>query len=228
VTYLELLQALHRECGASGVAPSNVTNLTGEANRLAGWVRDANMHVQNLWENWKFLKQSDSRALTPAVNTLAAPTGMGAGMWDLDTFKIIPAGETVPMEVLAAEYDEVKTEEVDTSEGTPWRAVVMPDNSLRFEGTPDAADTFEADYFREPDPTELDSNGDTSSIPARFHNVILGRALILYANFEGADEIKTQGLELYNDYLARLENSQLPNQRKARYRTGGHFEVVAS
>lgn len=227
MTYLQLLQELHRECGAAGVAPVAVTSLTGEAARLAGWVKQANLDIQNMWENWKFLQVTDSRALTPTDNTLDAPTDMGDGMWDLDTFKIIRVGETVPEDVLANEFDEVKTEIVDTSAGTPWRVVVMPDNSLRFEGTPNAADTFTGLYYREPDAAELTAAGDVSSIPARFHRVITGRALILYANFEGADEIKTQGAEIVADYLPRLENSQLPNQRKARFRTGGVFEVIA-
>lgn len=226
MTYLELLRKLHTDCGAAGQAPSAVTNLTGEAARLAGWIRDANTDVQNLWENWKFLRRTDSRALTPASNVLAAPTDMGDGLWDDETFYVLQVGDTVAMPLLVAEYDEVKTELVDVSPGPPWRAVIMPNNSLRFEGTPNTADTFTADYYREPDPDELTANADESSIPSRFHRVILGRALILYANFEGAEEVKTQGLEIYTDYLARLENSQLPNQRKARYRTGGHFTVT--
>jgi hypothetical protein len=227
VTYLQLLQALHRECGAAGAAPSGVTNLTGEASRLAGYIRDANLDIQNLWLNWKFLWDQDSRALTPTSNVLAAPTGMGDGLWDEDTFKITPAGETVAQPLIVQEYDEVKSEDVDTTAGTPWRAVIMPDNSLRFEGTPDAADTFTADYFREPDADELTAAGDEPSIPSRFHQVIIGAALIKYATYEGAEEILTKGQGIYAEYLARLENSQLPNQSKARFRTGGHFTVRA-
>lgn len=226
MNYLQLLQTLHRESGAAGTQPTTVTSLTGEANRLAGWIRQANMDVQNLWENWKFLRETASETLTPGDNELAAPSDMGEGMWDDETFFLTPAGETVPQQLLVAEYDDVKSEEVDTTEGTPWRAVIMPDNSLRFESTPNAADTFTADYYREPDEAELTAATDVPSIPARFHRVIIGRALILYANFEGAEEIKTQGVEIYTDYLARLENSQLPNQRKSRYRTGGHFVVT--
>ena len=225
MTYLQLLQDLHRECGAAGTSPSSVLNLTGEVARLAGYIRQANMDIQNLWLNWKFLWRQDSRDLTPDNNTLAAPSDMGDGLWDMDTFKITPDGDTVAQPLLAAEYEDVKAEDVDTSEGTPWRAVVMPDGSLRFEGTPDAADTFTADYFREPDTTELAENSDEPSIPARFHQAIIGKALMKYAEYEGAEEIMTKGQGIYAEYLARLENSQLPNQRKARFRTGGHFTV---
>lgn len=223
MTFLELVQALHRESGAAGNAPTTVTNQTGEADRMVNWIKQANLHVQNLWENWKFLRTTDSRALTASVNTLSAPSNLG--MWDFDTFRIIPNGETTAETILAAEYEDVKTEDLDTSSGTPWRATVMPDGSLRFEGTPDAADTFQADYYRVPLTTELTNNADLSSIPARFHNVILGRALILYANYEGAEEIRTQGVELYTDYLARLENSQLPNRAHSRFRTGANIVV---
>lgn len=223
MTFLELVQALHRESGAAGNAPTTVTSQTGEANRMVNWVKQANLHVQSLWENWKFLREEDSRSLTAAVNTLSAPADLG--MWDLDTFRITPYGETDSQVIVSAEYEDVKTEDLDTTSGTPWRAVVMPDGSLRFEGTPSAADTFEADYYRVPDTTELTANANTSSIPAKFHNVILGRALILYANYEGAEEIRTQGIELYTDYLARLENSQLPNRAHSRYRTGATIVV---
>lgn len=225
MTYLQLLQALHRDCGAAGAVPLAVTGLTGEVARLAGYVRQANEDIQNLWATWKFLWRQDSRALTPTDNTLDAPADFGDGLWDLDTFRITPAGDTLAQPILGAEYEEVRGEDLDTTTGTPWRAVVMPDGSLRFEGTPDAADTFTADYWRSPDPDELEAAADEPSIPARFHNVILGKAIMKYAEFEGAEEIMAKGQDLYNTYLPRLENSQLPNQRKARYRTGGHFTV---
>ena len=67
---------------------------------------------------------------------------------------------------------------------------------------------------------------DVSVIPVRYHKVILGRALILYANYENAAEAKTQGNETYTEQLARLENNQLPNQFGSRFRTGGSFEVI--
>lgn len=224
MNYLQLVQALHRESGAAGNAPSAVTNQTGEALRLVNWVKSANLYVQNLWVNWKFLRETYSQALTPSTNTLSAPADLG--MWDTDTFRLTEVGETDSSSILAAEYEDVKGEEVDDTAGTPWRATVMPDGSLRFEGTPDAADTFTADYYRVPDETELTANTDTPTIPARFHDVILGRALILYANFEGAEEIRKQGVEIYTDYLARLENSQLPNHGHSRFRTGGQIVVT--
>lgn len=225
MTFLELVQELHYESGAAGTAPTSVVSQQGQARRMVNWIKQANLDVQNLWANWKFLRSTDSRALTAAVNTLAVPSDFADGFWDTDTFRIVRAGETTEEIILVAQYEDVKEEILDTSSGTPWRVTVMPNSSLRFEGTPDAADTFKGDYYRGPDEDELAANSDESSIPSRFHRVILGRALILYANYESAPEAKIQGQEIYDDYLARLENHQLPNRDHARYRTGAQIVV---
>lgn len=228
-TFLQLVQDLHREAGCAGNAPATVSGtLTGEAKRLVNWIKGSNLEIQNKWENWKFLRCTYSQTTTATVNTLAAPTApnaLGAGMWDYDTFFVTQSGDTVKMPLVCQEYSEVKTEIVDITPGVPWRVVVMPDNSLRFEGTPDGAHTIEADFFREPLTTELTSDGDTSSIPSRFHRVILGHALMAYAEYEGAQEIMSKGQRIYGEQMALLENSQLDNKKKARFRTGGHFQV---
>lgn len=231
MNYLQLVQELHRECGAAGTAPVTVVgNITGEAKRLINWIKTSNLEIQDMYENWKFLRCTYSQALTPTVNTLAAPTSpnaIGAGMWDYDTFFLTPAGDTVSSPLVCQEYSEVKTEVLDTTPSSPWRVVVMPDNSLRFEGTPDAADVITADFFREPVVTELAVDADTPSIPARFHRAIVGHALIAYAEYEGAQEILSKGQRIYTEQMARLENSQLDNKKKSRFRTGGFFEVIA-
>lgn len=237
MTFLGLVQELHRECGAAGRAPTTVIGVTGEAARLVGWIKKANLAVQDLWENWKFLRCAYSQTLTAGANTLAAPTvpnAIGSGMWDLSTFKLQRVSDTFASPLLAVEYDDVKEEIIDTTSSTPWRVTIMPDNSLRFEGTPNAADTITADFYREPIRDELDNTVTgaddlESSIPVKFQQVIIGKAQTYYGNYEGAAEQKTQGMELYTDYLARLENSELPNGGKSRYRVGRgqHIEVIA-
>ncbi len=202
-------------------------NQTAQTLRLVNWIKAANLDVQNLWLNWKFLYRTDTgRTWTPGDNTLAAPTDFADGMWDSKTFRIVPEGDTQEENILVVQFEDVKEELLDESDGTPWRVTVMPDDSLRFEGTPDAEDEFRAVYYRGPDEDELEANSDESSIPSRFHRVILGRALQLYANYESAPEIKIQGDEIYDTYLARLENKQLPNRDHARYRTGADIQVI--
>lgn len=218
-TFLELVQDLHRESGATGNPPTTVVAASGENRRLVNWVRQADNFIQDQFFNWKFLWKRYSQSTGASVATLAAPTDLK--YWDLDTFKV--DGDLTP----AVEYEEIKSEVLDDSTGLPARVIIMPDNSLLFEPIPDQAYSVSADYYKVP--ATLTANSDVSAIPPAFHEAILGRALMLYGNYENAAEAKDQGNEIYGPALARLESHQLPNQRYSSYapRKGGGFEVIA-
>ncbi len=222
-SYLELIQQLHRDCGAAGTEPAGVAGLTGEAKRLANWIKRADEYVQLKYVNWKFKRATYSVATVAATATAAKPAGLK--YWDFQTFFIIEPGETDKNPFIAVEYDKVKADIFDTDEHIPWRAIVMPDNSLQFDPVPDDAYTIEADYYTVP--TLLAANDDISDIPPEYHQIIIGRALLLYANFENAPEIKDQGEEIYLEQLALLENDQLPNQEHSRFNTGAMIDVIA-
>ena len=222
-TFLELVQDLHEEVGAAGVAPTAVTGQTGEASRLVNWIKRADEYVQLKYVNWKFLRNIFSFATTASVATLSKPTGLR--YWDRKTFTIIYPGETDKNPLAVVEYDAIKSDILDTTTGVPSRAIIMPNNDLQFEPVPDDAYTIGADYYVRP--TLLAANTDVSAIPEEFHRVILGRAMILYANYESAPEIKDQGEEIYVEQLALLENDQLPNQYQSRFNTGAEIEVIA-
>ena len=222
-TYLELTAQLHRDCGAAGTEPTAVTGLTGEAKRLANWIIQADNYVQLKYVNWKFLRALYSTATVASTATLAKPATLK--YWDFKTFTIIEPGETDKNPLEAIEYDKIKREILDVTEGQPWRAIVMPDHSLQFEPVPDAIYTIGADYYDTP--TLLAANSDISTIPPEYHQIIIGRAMILYANFESSPEIKDQGEEIYTEQLALLENDQLPNQEHSRFNTGARIEVIA-
>ena len=224
-TYLELLQDLHREVGAAGTSPQGVTGLSGEAERLAGWIRSADNFVQLKYVNWKFLtnKFTTGNTTTQGDATMAKPTGLR--YWDWKSFTIIEPGGTEKYPISAVEYDKVKRDILDTTEGFIDRIIIDNDNSLIFEPVPDGIYTINADYYVRP--TLLAVSADVSLIPEEFHQIIVGRAMILYANFESAPEIKDQGEEIYLEQLALLENDQLPNQHQSRFNTGAEIEVIA-
>lgn len=223
MTFLELVQAFHRECGASGLAPSTVVSQRGEAGRLVAWIKQADIYVQELWENWKFRRSTYNEVTAIGSNDL--PVVTDAAWFDPDTFQIKEAGTTEYYPIEVVEYDAIKNEVRDTDNGLPYRVVIMPDGTLEVDPPADGVHTIRGDYYT--NPIEMAANIDVSAIPPRYHRVIIGRALILYGNYENASEAKTQGQEIYMEQLARLENNQLPNQHNSRFRTGGHFEVIA-
>lgn len=223
-TFLQLVEELHTEAGASGVAPTAVTNQRGEAKRLVGWVKRADSVIQCRWLNWKFLRSSAQFDQDTVVDmdTLTVPVGWG--FWDEATFHVLYPGETLPQYVQVVEYEDVKSEIIDTSRsGPPERIVLMPNGDLRIDPKPDAIYTITADYFIKP--VLLAANADVSAIPEQYHSAIIGRALMLYGNFENAAEQKSQGAELYADFLQQLETHELPNKFGSRSRTGGNFTV---
>jgi len=222
-TYLQLVQDLHVGVGAAGVKPQAVTGLSGEAERLANWIRRADNQIQLKYVNWKFLRNVFSFATTASVATLSKPTGLR--YWDEKTFTIIYPGETEKYPIRAVEYDAIKRDILDTTTGVPDRVIIMPDGDLQFEPIPDDVYTIGADYYVRP--TLLAASADVSAIPEEFHDIILGRAMILYANYESAPEIKDQGEEIYVEQLALMENDQLPNQHQSRFNTGAMIEVIA-
>ena len=199
----------------------------GETGRLVNWIKRADRKITLKWINWKFMRGTFAAAggntTSASVATLAKPSDLKT--WDLKTFKITYPGETDKQPLEAVEYEQVKDEILDTTEGAPWRVIIMPDNSLMFEGVPDGVYTIDADYYKTYTP--LTVNGSIPAMPADYHDtVIIGQGMVYYGNYENAPEIKQQGMELLEDGLMELENHQLPNQDYSRARTGGGFEVI--
>lgn len=222
-TFLELVVDLHRESGAAGQAPTTVVGQRGEYNRLVNWVMSADLYIQDMYENWKFMREEYSED-TLAGNKML-PSIQDVAWYDEGTFKIIENGTTDENPIEVVEYDAIKGEIRDVSTGVPYRVIIMPDNTLEVDPVPDAAHTIKCDYYK--NAVEMAGNSDISVIPARFHKAILGYALMLYAGYERADEIMKQGELIFGQQIQRLENSQLPNKFNSRFRTGGGFEVIA-
>jgi hypothetical protein len=225
-TFLELVQDLQREVGASGSQIASVVAQVGENQRMVRWVQDADFYIQNRWLNWKFLWNQVQIPTVPGNVGLAAPTDLN--FWDYKTFKIndgTPGDEDG--QIIAIEHDMLKTLVRDNTQAKPGTVIIMPDNTLEFEPVPDAVYQIKADYFRKP--TKLAANNDVSRIPEQYHQAILGRAMALYANYEAAPEIKAQGEEIFEEAYGRLENHELPNQRFSRFQsTGSFFDVNAN
>ena len=238
MNYLELVQALHIEVGASGPVPNTVDGHTSETARLVQWVQRSDSLTKTQWINWKFLWATlGHSAVLPQDSPLLSIENVDTNLnvWDLGTFytKDEPNGDLTPIE--SAEYEEVKhfgwvnswkgrTNFNDYDRGSPSAVVILPDNRLLFNSIPEDTIYLVADYYKKP--TKLEKNDDISEIPESFHDaVIIGQALIFYGNYRNAQELKTQGVERYQEGLLQLEGNQLPNKNYARTRAAGGFQI---
>ena len=59
-TYVQIVNSLKSECGVSGATLATLSNQVVEINRLAGWVNQAWVDIQEIHDDWFFLRQSFS------------------------------------------------------------------------------------------------------------------------------------------------------------------------
>ncbi|WP_372831000.1 hypothetical protein [Pontibacterium sp.] len=208
MNFLDACKKTVKRCGMTGSGPVTVENQSGEMALAVEWVRDAYLEVCGKWLNWKFLWAQHSGEITPGQSIYPPPSDLG--IWDHSTIRV----DGAKAEVL--EYEAIKDWwEPSTNNGVPSLVVILPDSSLRLDPAPSGALSVSGDYYRVAPAPE--SNTDEFLIPQPYQNVILGRAMMLYAGYENAPDVKQDGLELYQQMMAQLEAHQLPNDG---YRNG--------
>ena len=258
-TYLQLCQDLYREVGASGGNPTqvlpSVAGAQGELLRLVNYVHDAELDIQNLWVDWKWLNASfycytgingdhngiytQPGGLGNLSNTSAFPTDLAE--WDYPSFKIWPAGSTnltgPPQTLPTVERQEVREFVFDNLDfDIPSRVIIENDNTFKFDLAPDQSYQLLLGYRKVPYDLKVDA--DISNIPARFANrLIVEWARLKYGLFENAAEqvqmAKSQIYGIVNDsgimtmqgLLAQLENDQLPNAKNSRLQQGNDIII---
>ena len=244
-SFLTLVNDLWREVGAAGSPLQTTVNQTGEALRLVNWVHDAELDIQNLWVDWKWLRSILSCYTPVGANTgiLTAPSGgvsaqpVDLAEWDYKTFKILSPGSTYYVPMRVQEWQEVRHEVFDTTDqGQPSRVIVMPDNTLRWDLTPDQAYQIQVEYRAQPYDLKLDN--DVSNIPARFANrIIVEFARLKYGWFENAQEqiglaqlmimggSNDTSILTIQSLMSQLENDQLPNRKNSRLQQGNNIVI---
>jgi len=198
--FLELCQEVVRLGGISGTGPATTSSQNGEYRRVVMFVSEAYEEVCSQHFDWDFLwdqvtgTQSDE-VVTPPANL---------GIWDAE--RLFLEGE--PIECIP--HADYMPETL--SDARPYAAVILPSGALQLIPAPDQPYDIVFDYFKAA--PSLAADADEPLMPARFHRVIVGRAMVLLGNFEAAEEVKQQGVELYQKYLLALEAHQLSRRQQ--------------
>ena len=216
MNFLDACKKTARRCGVSNTPPT-VVGQSGDLGLVVEWVQEAYVEVCGKWLNWKFLWSQHSLQTVDGQSAYPKPGDLS--IWNHSTIRI----DGQLMEVL--EYESVKDSwSPSANRGRSSLALIMPDNSLKLDPVPDGAYELTADYQRIASvPAE---NTDQFLIPEEHQQVIIGRAMMLYAGYENAPEVKQDGLEIYEIAMAQLEAHQLPNTGNRNGVTEGSMDIT--
>ena len=215
MNYLQLVQRLIREVGASGTA-STLVGVTGEHARLTDWIGQAWLELQSQNNDWTWLRKETSFSTVASQATYDPEVVIGAGLlanWVPDTFRAYdttPANETF-LEQL--DYDVFRNAYIlgttRTTEGYPSVVTIQPDKTIRVALVPNSSDyVIVASYIELP--TELAVDIDTPGMPSRFHMAIVYKAMEWYASYEAAPEVAQRASMYYAKMMDDLRQDQLP------------------
>ena len=213
---LQLVNQARVECGVSGPTLSTAQNLSGEALRIAAWVKQAWIDIQTSKEDWLFMRESFSFNTTAQVWEYSA-TDAGLtdfGNWKRDSFRCSTVG-----------FDHKDEQLMNFMEWTTYRNLyqyanmrqtyarpvvvsIMPNKDLAFGAIPNLAYVIDGEYYTQP--VDLVDDTDVPLIPARYHMMIVYRAMMYYGGYESAPEVLSRGDFEFRRQYSRMEIDQLP------------------
>jgi len=195
MTFLELCQRLRQEVGATGSGPNNTAGQSGEYARLVSWIRTAWQEIQND-RRWAFDWAKGEVELSADFAIYALPADFD--VWEADTLRFSGA----PIDVVP--WGQLRQVGGDTF----TCVAIAPDSTLHLNALPSIDGPLTFEYWRTPQ--ELTSGTDSPRMPARFHMLIVYRAMIQYALYENAQEVLRQAGINERSIFNRLMVSQLP------------------
>lgn len=217
MTYLQLVQRLRREVGASGTGPATVIGQAGEYQRLADNIADADEEVQQEHDSWKFMSGTFSltTAATVAKYGLAAFT---PPITDLRGWKATGAKCYLQSVGRVSEWPLywMDPDEFDAIYGTGVQGPGVPRyfstndaGDMLIGPTPNAAYVITGKYARAASRLAVDA--DVPKYPAEFHMLAVYLGMMKYGRYTGATEVYQDGERLYNKMLLRMRRTQLPD-----------------
>jgi hypothetical protein len=223
VTYLELVQAVARDSGAlqNWQSLASVAGLAGKPLKIAMMTASAWTMIQNMRANWLWMRRDDTGDLTQgAACYLPASFGItNLARWIGD--REMPRNRPVSLyKTSLGVSDEGAIREVPydhwretygrgaQTEARPGVYAFSPANEICFGPIPDATYTVRFPYVKIPQ--ALTANGDIPECPARFHEVIEWRAVMLLDEHDEAVENLVTARLKYAELLGDLSRDQLP------------------
>lgn len=218
--FLALVNRARVECGVSGAANPLLTlsGVTGESLRMKQWINSAWVDIQTAHEDWQWMREPvEFNTVTQQQFYTPTQAGVGStfGNWKRDSFRSSSVGQSYRDEQLLnyMEYTTFRNLYMYANmRNTYARPVVVtiqpgPNKSLGFGSIPDQPYVIAGEYYKLPQ--EFVNNTDEPNIPARFHMMIVYRAMMYYGGYEAAPEVLGRGEQEYKRMMNRLEIDQI-------------------
>jgi len=219
MNYLALCQELAEELGVGGAEagsgiPSAVAGQTAQLGNVVRWITQANNHINNQYQDWKFLWTEYSETMTvgsripPTHGTGDGNTSVTVRRWDKTSFWLNKNTDEA-IQLMYVEWNVFRRhyETGDHSENSvPTYFTIKPDNSLVLDVPSEEAYTITGEFWRRP--TLLSSDTDTPDIPEEYHRAIVCGAAILYAGKEAAQGIQQSMAAEYSMFMNQLSADQ--------------------
>jgi hypothetical protein len=207
MTYLELCQAVARE---SGVSAPNFTDVVGQISildKIAEWVKQADLDIQLSRQDWYFLFKSLSSTLVADQKTYVEGD---FGVSDIQTpLTILINSRPVSIMDWSSYVSEIRGQgRGDESATTAEYITRSPDDTFYLYPIPNQVLPIEIDYTAKP--VAMVNAADVSVIPENYHNCIVQKAL-MYLSEELEDTMRYQTASInYKQWINVLSRDQKP------------------
>lgn len=215
-TFLAMVQDVVSDLGVAGGTIGAVTGLTSQEQiRICNWVARADLYIQNLWADWKFLWYLDNAASASANQDFVTPVlpTWAASIANIDNKSVwIFPGTAQARQIQWMDWEkfyQIYQVKPKTTQTYPTFFSLDPSGKMWLNTFVPALTQFAMQYrcFS----NRMVNNGDVSPLPSQFDQVICERAKLYYAGRENAVEIQTDSMATYTDQLEKLEAFYLPN-----------------
>ena len=203
-----------------GVEPTSTSAQVGRLAKIVKWTAEAWVMIQNSRDNWRWMRaEFPSTALTASGTARYTPAS-----WNITDFsRWITEKNTVSMYKnstgVSDEGDLIyqpdfvnyrRTYERGTiTNNRPSIYAISPANEFCLGPRADAVYRLNGDYMKAA--VTLSGSSDTPGCPARFHDIIIWKGVVLLADHDEVEPFYIARAQAkFAEFLTALERSQLP------------------
>ena len=202
--FLTLWKRAWLQMGLSGSPPPSVEDVHSMHARVVDWVREADVHIQQLHYNWSFLWKEAETHMQVGQHVY---TPKELGIKDFNHLIRLSVSKD-----MSEGWERLRLMPFDPlhhpGEGIPGRFVIYPNGQWGFDKAPDKVYQLAFEYYRTP--KELSGNFDEPLIPEEWQHGIIHSAKMLYAMYDEApSDLQSANME-YQSTLTRMESRLLP------------------